>query len=120
MCVSQKVRFLICESASVCVCVSVRVYAVPGGLDAVSPEPDIFKGDLNTLGKGTDAPPGPRALSDANAMDVRASLSTVCRTLKIPVVLFKNKWSSGFIRIPQHTRDMHCPSLSPAQVHLRL
>ena len=94
--------------------------AVPGEFKAVSPTPDMFKGDLNTLGKGTDAPPGPLALSDANAIDVRASLSTVCRTRNIPVVRFRNKWSSGLIRIPQHTRDMHWPSLSPAHVHLRM
>lgn len=80
--------------------------------------PAIFKGALNALGDELDPPPTPLDFSEAKAMEVRASSNTVCSTRKIPVVRLRNTWSSGLMRMPQQTREMHCPSLSPAQVHL--
>jgi hypothetical protein len=80
--------------------------------------PVIFKGALNALGDELDPPPTPLDFSEAKAMEVRASSNTVCSTRKMPVVRLRNTWSSGLMRMPQQTREMHCPSLSPAQVHL--
>jgi hypothetical protein len=78
----------------------------------------MFKGALKALGDELDPPPTPLDFSEAKAMEVRASSNTVCSTRKMPVVRLRNTWSSGLMRMPQHTREMHCPSLSPAQVHL--